>query len=79
MPEEGGASLRAVGWKPIQGCGGKAWNHKKRARQVNPLFLVKKTRWEIYTNNFATLPKVVFPDRALLEEVQIVLQQEEVV
>lgn len=79
LPEEGGASLRAVGWKPVQGCGGKAWNHKKRGRQVDPLFLVKKTRWEICTNGFATLPQVDFPGAVLLGKVQMELQQEGVV
>jgi hypothetical protein len=76
LAEEGGASLRAVGWKPVQGCGGKAWNHRKRVRQSDPLFLLKKTRWEISTHDFASAPNVVFPDGPLLEEAQMVLQQE---
>jgi hypothetical protein len=61
LPEESGASLRAVGWKPVRNCGGKAWNHKKRVRQTNPVFLKKKTRWEMTTNDFASAPKMVFP------------------
>ncbi len=70
LPEEGGSSLRAVGWKPIEGCGGKAWSHKKRERKSNPLFLMKKTRWEVCTNDFVSAPKVAFPSEALLEAVQ---------
>jgi len=73
LPEEGGASLRAVGWKPVQGCGGKPWNHSKRVRQESPLFLAKKTRWEISVND--TLPaRVVWPESAVLNAVQGELQ-----
>jgi hypothetical protein len=75
LPEEGGASLRAVGWKAVEGCGGKAWNHKKRERKSDPLFLVKKTRWEIATPDFASPPNIIFPDCvSRLEEVQTTLQ-----
>lgn len=74
LPEEGGSSLRAVGWKEIKGCGGKAWNHKKRTRQENPLFLMKKTRWEICTSDFSSAPKIIWPSDELLEEVQATLQ-----
>jgi hypothetical protein len=62
LPEEGGASLRAVGWEPVEGCGGGSWNRKQRERKSDPLFLVKKTRWEIATPNFLSTPKVIFPD-----------------
>ena len=74
LPEEGGSSLRAVGWKAIEGCGGKAWNHKKRERKSDPLFLVKKTRWEICTSDFSSAQKIVFPNSMLLGEVQAALQ-----
>jgi hypothetical protein len=62
LPEEGGASLRAVGWKAVQGCGGKPWNHRKRQRQANPQSLIKKTRWEVCTKEYASSSPVVFPD-----------------
>jgi hypothetical protein len=62
LPEEGGASLRAVGWKPVEGCGGRSWNHKKRERKSDPVFLVKKTRWEIVTPDFSSGHQVIFPD-----------------
>jgi hypothetical protein len=60
LPAEGGASLRAVRWKEIKGCGGDPWKSKKRQRQINPLFLVKKTRWEITTPDYAPSHAVVF-------------------
>jgi hypothetical protein len=74
LPEEGGASLRAVGWEPVQGCGGRPWNHKKRARQANPLFLVKKTRWEVTTSDYTSSTPVLFPDKQVGEVIQETLQ-----
>jgi len=67
LPEEGGASLRAVGWRPTQGCGGTSWNVPSRPREETPEhLLVKKTRWEITVEDASsrgeqTLPRPVFP------------------
>jgi hypothetical protein len=36
LPEEGGASLRAAGWKPTFNTGGKQWNCNARKRAGNP-------------------------------------------
>jgi hypothetical protein len=60
LPSEGGASLRAVGWKEVKGCGGDPWKSHKRQRQINPLFLIKKTRWEIAAPDYASSRPVVF-------------------
>jgi len=60
LPAEGGASLRAVGWKEVKGCGGDPWKSRKRSRQVNPLSLVKKTRWEVESPDYASSRPVVF-------------------
>jgi hypothetical protein len=47
LPEEGGASLRAAGWKPTEGVGGSSWN-VSRQRASNPHSDNKvKTRWEV--------------------------------
>src|SRR5713226_1085903 len=73
LPEEGGASLRAVGWKPVLGCGGRPWNHKKRVRQESPLFLTKKTRWEVSVKDISP-SQVVFPESSALKAVQELLQ-----
>lgn len=67
LPTESGASLRAVGWYPVEGCGGDSWNHDKRRRKFDPLMLVKKTRWEIITHDFIDAPTVVFPDCVILD------------
>lgn len=48
LPEEGGASLRAVGWKPIEGLGGQKWSNNVRQRASNPHSDGKpKVRWEV--------------------------------
>lgn len=74
LPEEGGSSLRAVGWKEIKGCGGKAWNHTKRLRRIDSLFLMKKTRWEITTHDFDSQRAIIFPE-AHHEEIQMRLEE----
>ena len=45
LPEEGGASLRAAGWKLIGAAGGGSWNNAKRPR-VDTHPLQEKLRWE---------------------------------
>ena len=46
LPEEGGASLRASGWKCIGLAGGGSWNSKSRPR-VDKAPTQQKIRWEI--------------------------------
>lgn len=47
LPEEGGASLRATGWRPTFGVGGTPWNNNTRQRAENAHSDNKvKTRWE---------------------------------
>ena len=45
LPEEGGASLRAAGWKCIGETGGGTWNRAARPR-VDTYPLQVKLRWE---------------------------------
>jgi hypothetical protein len=45
LPEEGGASLRAAGWKCIGEAGGGSWNCKNRPR-VDKHPTQTKLRWE---------------------------------
>lgn len=46
LPEEGGSSLRALGWKRVDNVGGNPWAHRsKRGYDIHPVG--KKTRWEI--------------------------------
>lgn len=45
LPEEGGASLRAAGWKCIGEAGGGNWNKKSRPR-VDSEHQQLKLRWE---------------------------------
>jgi len=48
LPEEGGASLRATGWRPTYGVGGTPWNNNTRQRAENAHSDNKvKTRWEV--------------------------------
>lgn len=46
LPEEGGASLRAAGWRCIGQAGGGTWNREQRPR-VDTHPLQEKLRWEI--------------------------------
>lgn len=48
LPEEGGASLRAAGWKLIGQAGGGTWNRKDRPR-VDTHPTQRKLRWEAAT------------------------------
>ncbi len=45
LPEEGGASLRAAGWRCIGEAGGGSWSRKARPR-VDTHPLQRKLRWE---------------------------------
>lgn len=45
LPEEGGASLRAAGWRLIGEAGGGSWSRSARAR-VDTHPLQAKLRWE---------------------------------
>ena len=46
LPQEGGASIRAAGWKCIGEAGGGSWNVKSRPR-VDTHPLQKKLLWEV--------------------------------
>jgi hypothetical protein len=60
LPEEGGASLRATGWKPTFNVGGTPWNNNTRKRAENPHSDNKlKTRWEATTGLPAVPPPQV--------------------
>lgn len=45
LPEEGGASLRAAGWRCIGEAGGGSWSRKSRPR-VDTAPTQEKIRWE---------------------------------
>jgi hypothetical protein len=46
LQKENGASLRAVGWTPHVANNG-PWNHAKRQRKHQAIYLEEKFRWEI--------------------------------
>lgn len=46
LPDEGGASLRAAGWKCIGECGGGSWSRGSRPR-VDKHPLQRKLLWEV--------------------------------
>jgi hypothetical protein len=55
LPSEGGASLRALGWKRVDNVGGNSWKHRtKRGYDIAPTD--KKTRWEVSVEPEATPP-----------------------
>lgn len=46
LPEEGGTSLRAAGWKLVNTTGGNSWSRKERPRvDLHPLQM--KMKWQI--------------------------------
>lgn len=49
LPEEGGASLRAAGWRCIGEAGGGSWSRRERPR-VDTHPLQGKLRWEMTPN-----------------------------
>lgn len=62
LPEEGGASLKAAGWKCHGEAGGTPWNNNTRQRaDDHPQGM--KWRWEVATVTDGTRFRVV-PDRA---------------
>lgn len=50
LPEEGGASLRAAGWRLIGEAGGGSWSRRERPR-VDTHPLEEKLRWEMTHND----------------------------
>lgn len=46
LPSEGGASLRAVGWRRIQSVGGGEWSRPSRSRPASENTEIK-VRWEV--------------------------------
>lgn len=50
LPEEGGASLRAAGWRCVGQAGGGSWSRRERPR-VDTHPLQEKLRWEMTTHN----------------------------
>lgn len=60
LPEEGGASLRAAGWRLIGEAGGGTWDRKDRPR-VDTHPTQTKLRWELLAEESAETPA---PERA---------------
>lgn len=47
LPEEGGASMRAVGWHPVEGIGGQPWTNREGRSANEHTDGVPKVRWEV--------------------------------
>ena len=72
LPEEGGASLRAVGWRPVEGVGGQAWTNNTRQRASNPHSDGKlKVRWEVSIGVPASRPPTVGADQLRPDQVSL--------
>ena len=57
LPEEGGASLRASGWKcTSETAGGGEWSRPSRARAAMKSPTAKKSRWEVTNGHPSALP-----------------------
>lgn len=68
LPEEGGASLKATGWKCVGEAGGTPWNNKVRQRADDHPQGVK-WRWEATTETEAQRFRVtkLLQDTSLFE------------
>jgi len=47
LTKETGASLRAIGAKPVANCKPQEWNCKKRPRKTQDVYKEEKVRWEL--------------------------------
>lgn len=65
LPTESQSSLKAVGWTCIPDCGGVPWstNKQRKNREVKPIYLVKKNRWEVTVSSELPFPSVTFPEQ----------------
>jgi hypothetical protein len=60
LPEEGGSSLRALGWKRVDDVGGNPWGHRNQSKfDVHPVG--KKTRWQVTADSVAPFSRVEWP------------------
>lgn len=61
LPEEGGASLRAVGWRSELREIGHQWNCQSRPRAEQEIYLSDKYRWEVTIDTALPFDKVTVP------------------
>lgn len=63
LPAESQSSLKALGWKCIPNCGGRPWstNNKRKDRDVQPIYLIKKNRWEVTAGASLPFSEVTWP------------------
>ena len=61
VEEESGASLKAAGWVCIATTEPHQWHNHSRSRKYNPLYNLRKYRWECALNNTFPFEQIVFP------------------
>lgn len=61
LPEEGGASLRATGWKLVGERKSHQWSSPSRPRKENPIYPLTKSLWEVTTGSTLPFDRVTFP------------------
>ena len=62
LPEESGASLRAVGWKYKLREIGHQWNCESRPRKEDTIYLSSKYRWEITLDTELPFSGLLMPE-----------------
>ena len=61
VEEESGASLKAAGWVCIATTEPHQWHNHSRSRKYNPLYDLRKYRWECALNNTFPFERIAFP------------------
>lgn len=80
LPEEGGASLRAIGWHRVDNVGGNSWAHRNtRGYDIHPVG--KKVRWEISVSSAKEPPfnYLIWPNFDTPQKYMIFDSEEEII
>lgn len=64
LPTESQSSLKALGWRCIENCGGRPWStsSKRKDRVIEPIYLIKKNRWEVVAGTALPFIEVAWPE-----------------
>lgn len=73
LPEEGGASLRATGWKLVGERKSHQWSNPGRPREERDVYLLPKMRWEVTTGTQLPFEEITWPGETVEPTLQLSL------